>query len=110
MFPEERDRLRQAQELAKRGGFPWPDGLLASVEALAVAGVLMNATRRELAVIGRSVALGNDYAALKEHRRRELRLRTAAREAFTAALRGRRRQDALTRQSEALFRQELARS
>ncbi len=113
MFPEEGDRLRQAQELARRGGVPWPEGLQSSVEALAVAGVLGTATRRELAVIGRSAAESNDYAALKERRGRERRRRAAEREEFAAARHGRGargRQDALTRQAEALFRQELARS
>jgi hypothetical protein len=72
-----------------------------SVEALAVADVLTNAPQRNLAVIGRSAALGNDYAELKERRRRERKRRAAEREAFATALHG--RQDAPMRQAEALF-------
>jgi len=101
VLPDDLDRLRQAEKLAAQHGVRWPEGLQSSVEALAVAGVLGTATGRELAVIGRSAAEGNDYATLKERRRRERKRRAAEREAFAAARRGRGRQNGLMRHAEA---------
>jgi transcriptional regulator with XRE-family HTH domain len=85
IIPDELDRLRTAEELASRGEVPWPPGMTGSTEALAIAGVLADASARELAGIGRSAVAVNDYAACKDRKRRERARRAAEREAFAAS-------------------------
>jgi hypothetical protein len=83
--PGKAERLHQVQELARSGHAPWPPGLAGSIEALAVAGVLAGASRRELAAIGRAAIAVNDYARLTARRRREHARRTADRAASAAS-------------------------
>jgi len=89
LLPGDLGRLRQVEEMARRGEVPLPEGLAGSVEALAVGNILAAATRQELAIVGRNTNRWADYPTYRE-RLVKLRARRAAeREAFMAARRHR---------------------
>ncbi len=89
LLPGDLPRLRQAEQLARSGSVIWPPGLVGSVEALAVADVLANATPRQLDTIGRGAVTANDYQALADRRRRTRPRRAAERAAYMESRRGR---------------------
>jgi transcriptional regulator with XRE-family HTH domain len=84
IYPGEIDRLRQVQELARRGDLPWPPGLVGSAEALAVANHLANLTPGNIARIAANVDKINDWPAFKERQRRQRVLKAIERESYTA--------------------------
>jgi transcriptional regulator with XRE-family HTH domain len=85
LTPDNIGQLREAEEIARRGGAPWPPGMEGSPEALIVAGIIMDTVPSRLAVIGSAAARVNDYGALRKQRRRQRARRAADRQAYAAA-------------------------
>jgi hypothetical protein len=69
--------LLKAQEVARRGALPWPDGAAGSTEVLALANELMGATPGELARIGRMMAAADAASGKRERQRRGRELRAS---------------------------------
>lgn len=77
VWPDRRDMLLKAQEVARRGALPWPDGVAGSTEVLALANELMGATPGELARIGRMMAAADAASGKRERQRRGRELRAS---------------------------------
>ncbi len=75
VWPDHHDMLLKAQEAARQGRLPWPDGAAGSTEVLALANELMTAPPGELARIGRMMAAADPAGRKRgrQQRGRELR-------------------------------------
>jgi hypothetical protein len=84
LLPHDLDRLREAQEMARRGEVPLPEGLARSAEALTVGNILVTATCYELAIIGRNANRWADYGSYGNRRTKVRARRAAERAAYLA--------------------------
>jgi transcriptional regulator with XRE-family HTH domain len=77
VLPDRLDVLTKAQEAARAGVLPWPEGAKGSPEALRLGNELLNASAAELRAIGRAYVASSRTQAERQRRKQARELRAS---------------------------------